>query len=193
MNTLFRTIRVVAFAIAAQQLTPKEQRVVEEQRAKDNKQNLTGWHGIFFYCPTHEASNQALREVCEKTYRKAAFLAAAAKQTFTKAHTVFELAYISQIGEPLVLEIELFSTTGSPAAVHARVKAYVSYSKAVQTSPTMKGKGARMTPRSGDLIFWERETIGVSSGTAEGLVTDISNGIEQHLNEFFADYLNAQR
>jgi hypothetical protein len=54
-------------------------------------------------------------------------------------------------------------------------------------------KDARTTPRSGDLIFWERNVIGASSGTAQELAIPLSQGIEQLLKEFFADYLKAQR
>ena len=182
-------------AFAQQRPTADEQRVFEERKARKNKQNFTGWKGILFYCPDRDQSNQALKEICDKTHSNAAFLAAAAKLNLVKAHDAYELGFKARVGDLLVLEVELFSTKpGTPAAVHANLRAYISYSNAIDTSSLAhEKKGARTIPRSGDLLFWEREVIGASSGTAQELVLPISQGIEQHLKQFFAELINAQR
>ena len=54
-------------------------------------------------------------------------------------------------------------------------------------------KGPKSMPRSGDLIFWERNVIGASSGSGEDLVQGMADGIEQILKQFFTEYVNAQR
>jgi hypothetical protein len=182
-------------AFAQQRPTADEQRIFEEHKARENKQNFTGWEGILFYCPDRDQSNKALKEICDKTYSNAAFLAAAAKLNLVKAHDGYELGFMAIADDLLVFEVELYSTKpGTPAAVHANLRAYISYSKAIDTSSlAQEKKGARTIPRSGDLLFWERGVIGASSGTAQELVLPISQGIEQHLKQFFADFVNAQR
>jgi len=72
--------------------------------------------------------------------------------------------------------------------------AYINYSYAIENSPwEIKKDDLKMLPRSGKLVVWEEAVIGASSGTSQDLVTPISQGIEQHLKKFFADYLKAQR
>lgn len=203
MNTIaFRVLHLVllAFAIAIppvlaeQQSFPEIRREVDTFQKEQNRKNLTGWNGILFYCPIEKQSSHALNEICEKSYTNAEFLSASAKINLTKAQDGYEVGYMSRASDLLILEIELDATkSGTPSAVHARLRAYAGYSEAVQESQFKEQKKSRATPRSGDIIFWERTAIGASSGTDKDLVTPMSEAIEQLLKQFFADYLNAQR
>jgi len=181
--------------LAEEPLTPEMQRSVDEYKLRENKQNFTGWDGILFFCRSDDDSNHAVKDICEKTSVNAEFLAASAKINLIEARNAFEVGAKAGMGELLVLEVNLHSIKhGVPAAVHANVRAYVFYANAVATHPWEKGmKDARMTPRSGDLIFWENASLGASSGTAKDLVVPLSQAIEQLLKEFFATYLKAQR
>lgn len=202
MNTsALRTIRLVLFAIvvatppvfAEQQPSPEMRRQLDEYQKKNNRENLTGWNGVIFYCPIDEQSSRALNEICENSYTNAEFLAASAKVNLKKARSGYEVGFSSRVSDFLILEVELGATKpGIPSAVHASLRAYVGYSEVVTKSGYEGQKRARETPRSGDLIFWERATMGASSGSDQALVAPMSEAIEQLLKQFFADYLNAQ-
>jgi hypothetical protein len=201
MNIFLRVLGATAFillatsplVLAERSLTAEMERSVEQYQVRKNKQNLTGWNGILFFCQFDDDSNQAVKDICEKTYVNAEFLAATAKINLIKGRDGFQMGFEAGVGELLVLEVKLNSTE-RPSAVHANVRAYVGYYNAVQTHPGDKEKkDARIIPRSGDLIFWERSVLGASSGTAQDLAIPLSQGIEQPLKEFFADYLKAQR
>ena len=182
--------------LAQQPLSAEIRQKAEEYRVRENKQNLSGWNGILFFCPFDDESGQVLKDICEKTYVNAEFLAVTAKVNLIKARSGFEVGFKAGTGDQLVLEVHLHATKhGVPAAIHAGIRAYAYYYEAVTTKPLLEGgmKDARLTPRSGDLIFWERTVLGASSGMAQDLVTPLSQGIEQRLKEFFADYLKAQR
>lgn len=176
-------------------LTLEERQKLEEMQNSRNKQNFTGWKGVLIYCTDVEKSLMSLREICEKTYRNADFLAAASKLDLVKAKNAYELGFRSVVDDRIVLEITLNATKqGTPAAIHASVRAYAHYSKAVDNPHNAREKkGPRADPKSGDLVFWEHVVTGASSGTAQDLVIPISEGIEQLMKQFFIDYLNAHR
>ncbi|MCO6057964.1 hypothetical protein NG726_14955 [Pseudomonas sp. MOB-449] len=203
MNTIaFRVflLFLLDFAIAIPsvsaelQSSPEIRRKAEIYQKEQYQKNLTGWNGILFYCPIEKQSSHALNEICENGYTNAEFLSASAKINLTRARDGYEVGLMSRISDLLILEIELGATkSGAPSAFHARLRAYVGYSEAVEKSQFEEKKKARGIPRSGDIIFWERTAIGASSGTDKDLVTPMSKAIEQLLKQFFADYLNAQR
>lgn len=189
------TLSQIAFAEAEKGFTAEMQRRADEYTAKNNRQNLTGWDGILFYCSVNGDSGEGLSDVCEKTRSNAAFLAAVAQVPMKKASSAFELGFSSLADDHLILEVRIHSTTGqAPTAIGARIMAYVAYRNAIEAGvSTMKNKRPRAISRSGDLIFWERSVIGASSGGAAPLHEGILQGIEKHLKDFFADYLNSQR
>lgn len=186
---------VLTSAGAGTEPTAEQRQRLEEMQKITNKQNFTGWKGILVYCAGADPSIEGLREICEKTYTNANFLSAAAKLDVVKAISAAELGYRSVLDDFLVLEITLNATQhGAPTAIHANVRAYVHYSKAIDTSfNAQERKGPRATTRSGDLVFWERVVTGATSGTGQDLVVPVADSIEQLLKQFFADYLNAQR
>jgi hypothetical protein len=185
-----------ATAIAQQEPSPDLREMAERYTVAKNEKNFTGWKGVVFYCHSPTSDNKHLKEICEKSYTNVSFLAATAKVKLAKARDAAEAAYGAIVGDLLTLELELFSTeSGSLTAVHADLRASVSYSNAVEDVVSMapKRSSARSKPRSGDLILWERTATGASSGSAQELVVPVSQGIEEHLKQFFADYLNAQK
>lgn len=180
-------------AAAQQSPSPEKIKAYEEYTSQKHQKNLTGWKSVFFYCSIRDEENKSLTEICDNSYRNAAFLAAAAKVPFIKARDAFDLGFRAAADDYLVLEVELFSTRPtSPSAIHAHVKSYIHYSNAVQPSPNQRGDKGRTIPRSGDLHVWERPVIGASTGTTQDLVPSISQGIEKILKEFFTDYINSQ-
>ena len=202
MFQIFHSMALIAYlAVAAQATIAEMQPTAEErQQAKQyqqvkNRQNFIGWKGILFYCSIDNQSNQALNEICERSYTNAEFLAAAAKINLAKAKDAYELCFRAVVGDFLVLEVELTATKeGSPSAIHANLRAYKTYSRSVDTSSlATKKKDPRAEPRLGDLIMWERSVIGASSGAAQELIAGVSSGIEQALKQFFSDFLSAQR
>lgn len=176
-------------------LTPEQRQSLEEMQKVTNKQNFSGWKGVLIYCTDADKLLKSLKEICEKTYTNADFLATISKLDLVKAKSAYELAFRSVVDDFLVLEITLSATKqGMPTAIHASVRAYAHYSKAVDNSlNAQEKKGPRADPKSGDLVFWERVVIGASSGTDQELVIPISEGIEQLMKQFFIDYLNADR
>ncbi len=188
-------LAAVPVATAEQQLTAEERQQVEQYQHEKNKKNFIGWKGILFYCSIENQSNRALNEICERSYTNVDFLAASAKINLVKAKSASDLGFRAIVDDYLVLEVVLTATTaGRPSAIHANLRAYKSYSKAVDTSfLATEKKGTQAEPRSGDLIMWERSVIGASSGATQELVPAVSDGIEQHIKQFFADFLNAKR
>ncbi len=192
MSLLFH-IAFTHIAAAQQSPSPEKMKAYEEYKSQKHQKNLTGWKGILFYCSIRDEENKSLTEICDNSYRNAAFLAAAAKLPFVKARDAFDFGFKAAADEYLVLEVELFSTRPtSPSAIHAHVKSYIHYSGAVQSPLTQREGKGRTIPRSGDLHVWERPVIGASTGTAQDLVPSISQGIEKVLMEFFTDYINSQ-
>jgi len=186
----------VAAASPEQELSPELRKEAEKYRAQKNEKNFTGWNGVLFYCHSPTSRNKHLKDICEHTYTNVQFLAATAKVKLSKANTPFEVGYGATVGDLLVLQVELFSTGSTgPTAVHANLRAYSSYSNAVEKSETAASKGSvpQSKPRIGDLVLWERTVTAASSSTAQELVVPVSQGIEHQLKQFFADYLNAQR
>jgi hypothetical protein len=185
----------IPLVLAEQPLTGKMRQLVEDHIAEKNKKNFLGLSGILFYCFFNENSSQTQKNICEQAGVNAEFLAATAKVNLIKTHSAYEVALLAKVEKRLVLEVDLhFTASGSPAAVSARVIAYMDYSSAIEDSPTeIKKDDGRVHPRSGKLIVWEEGVIGASSGTTKELVTPVSEGIEQHLKKFFTDYLKAQR
>jgi len=182
-------------ASAETTLTPEQRQRLEEMQKVTNKQNFAGWKGVLIYCTNADKSLKSLREICEKTYTNADFLATTSKLDLVKAKSAYELAFRSVVDDFLILEITLNATEqDTPTAIHASVRAYAHYSKVVDSSlNAQERKGPRADQKSGDLVFWERVVTGASSGTAQDLVIPISEGIEQLMKQFFIDYLNAQR
>jgi len=176
-------------------ITDEMRQRVEKHILEENKANFSGWNGILFYCPYSKDSSKTQKDICEKADVNAEFLAAAAKLNLNKTHSPFEVGILAELEKRLILEVDVYSTSqGSPAVVSARVVAYIDYSYAIENSPwEIKKDDLKMLPRSGKLVVWEEAVIGASSGTSQDLVTPISQGIEQHLKKFFADYLKAQR
>lgn len=191
---LFVLFCEVPFSIAEQQLTDKQKEELARYEEESNRKNFRGWQGIALYCPVERQTNLELKAICEKTLKNASFLAASAKINLLKIKDASMLGFLSRIGHYLILEVDLTATSeGPPAAVHAAIKAYSGYSSAIEKSSVSEDKNnPRENPHSGDLIFWEKEVIGASSGTIQDLVFGMSEEIEQILKQFFTAYLKAQ-
>jgi len=181
-------------AFAVQEQPSQTDQWLNKYTEKKNRENLTGWDGIIFYC-SHRGkhSDQVLTEICERSYSNANFLAASAKINLRKAESLQAIGFDAVVGNYLILMVDLFATglEGSVAVV-TNLRAYTDYSGPVEKYP-LDNEQPHVNPRSGTLILWERNSVGTSSETLQALVVPLSQGIEQFLKEFFADYLNAQR
>jgi len=185
-------------ALAEQQQTPQSDHEWYEKFTEDkNRENFVGWEGILFYCYAGKEPDKVLTEVCEKSYINANFLAASAKISLKKAQSLKQVGFESAVGVRLILLLDLRATK-SPAVIAVKLRAYTSFSGPVKKFDDSKEEPQlepqfRTNKRSGDLIFWEREAIGASSGMGPELATPTSEAIDGMLKQFFTDYLNAQR
>ena len=177
-----------------QAITSKGQGKAGNFLEQDIKKNLAGWNGILFHCRFNETSNRAAKKICEKTQATAASLAGESKIPFTNAPSGPGSTLPGKADDALLLEVEVMGTqTGSSAAICAHTTGYALYSDAVEASLTKQERRGKAMPRSGELLVWRQSVIGTVSGNPNALVKGISEGVEQHLKDFFADYLRAQR
>ena len=181
--------------IAQQDISAEGRRELEAFAAEKRKQNFADWKGIAFYCEVEDPSSVSASRVCENTYTNTEFLAATANVPLVKIWDGYELGIRSLVGEFLILQVKILATKqGSPTAINISIQAYASYSQATEDSHlARKRNDPRRNSRSGDLILWERKIIGASGGEGGDLVQPMSQGVEQLLKQFFADFINARK
>lgn len=178
-------------SMAQQELAAKDRRETELYIEGKNKRNFEDWKSIGFYCASDAPKHPHAAQICSNTYTNAEFLAATASIPLERVRDGYELGFRSVAGDSLILEVKIFATErGNPMAMHAAIQAYTGYLRATEGG---ERRGPRVKPRSGDLILWKREVIGASAGSGEDLVQPMSQGIEQHLKQFFADFLKARK
>lgn len=182
-------------SIAQNEMSAEGRRELEAFTAGRIKQNFADWKGIAFHCAIDEPSSIPASRVCENTYTNAEFLAATANVPLIKVRDGNEIGIRSLLGEYLVLQVSVLATKqGSPTAIFASIKTYVSYSQARESGHfAQKRNDPRTKSRSGDMTLWERTIIGASGGDGSDLVQPMSQGVEQFLKQFFADFINARK
>jgi hypothetical protein len=195
---LFICVALVASprAFAEQIATTEAARWIEEASKAGNSKNFSNWNGVIFICYHGAKSNDVLDDICARSKVNAEFLAASAKVNLAVTKDYFEYALKSIKEGRLKLEVYLSSTKpGSPTAIHARMRAYLTFSNAIEANKPGLARGVEVgnTPREGDLIVWENSAIGASSGSGKDLVEPMGSAVDSLLKSFFTEFLVAQR
>ena len=170
---------------------PMAQSIYREEKSREL--HRVGWHCFLLLSERKTLRPSSYRDICERSYTNANFLAASAKINIKKAQSLQAVGFEAVVGNHLILMLDLFATeSDGTVAVVTNLRAYTDYSGPVEKYP-LDNELPQVNPRSGTLILWERNSVGTSTGPPRALVIPLSQGIEQLLKEFFADYLKAQR
>jgi hypothetical protein len=161
---------------------------------KKNRTNFSGWNGIVFICAKGENSEE-ITQICHRINENISFIAATSRVRLMIAKSYLDFYMNIQMGNLLPLEaIFFFTNKGPPAAISVRLRSGISFSEAIEYKDNRSISGGRnVSPRSGELIFWERTTLGATTGVLNELVSPVSQGVEQLLKIFFTDYLVANK
>lgn len=161
---------------------------------RKNRINFGGRSGIVFICDKGVGFGR-MAEICRRSIEEASFHAAASRVPLIIAGSYFDFKSKMRNRNMIPLEvIFLIANERPPAAIHMQLRSALSFNEAVEYSE-IKSSSNRHTvsPRSGELVIWERSLICSISSDSNDLVSPISQCVEQLLNEFFADYRLANK
>ncbi|MBY5318209.1 hypothetical protein [Rhizobium leguminosarum] len=150
-----------------------------------------GWTGVVLHCLPNAANTVVRDEICRSASAEFNYLAenSGIPHRISDGEDMFRMTVNSRsLGIPLILELDTSATSSrnGPIGVHVRLSAEKFYSTAVEQDA--KPGEPEAFPRGGDLVFWERTTIGAGVGDQQ-VAQDIAPYINDNMKAFFAEFL----
>lgn len=173
-----------------------KQRILDHMK-QANLERLKGWPGLIFYCPTEDAKNANLKNVCTAVNADIGALMSASKVKFQIAKSAFDLHFLPHVTGRLLLVVELEGTPAEsqPAAVFAKVKALAHYGHAVNRSselhPLTDASGNKSpldVPQHVDAMLWESNLIAAAPSSQAALTDTVKNGVEERIKTFLGEF-----
>lgn len=150
-----------------------------------------GWTGIVLHCVPNEANADVRDAICQSASAEFNYLAdnSDIPHRVSDGEDMFQMTVNScSLGTPLTLALDISATSSrnGPIGVHVRVAAEKFYTTAVEQGA--KPGEPEASPRGGDLVFWERTTIGAGFGDQQ-VARDISPYVNYIIKIFFSHFL----
>jgi hypothetical protein len=173
-----------------------KQRILDHMQ-QANLERLRGWPGLIFYCPTEDAKNANLKNICTAVNADIGRLMSASNVRFQVAKSPFDLHFLPHVTGRLLLVVELEGTPaeGQPAAIFAKVKALAHYGHAVNRSSELHPlnepgavKSPLEVPQHVDAMLWESNLIVSGSASQSALGENVKNGVEERIKAFLAEF-----
>ncbi|MBY5329566.1 hypothetical protein HFN03_20250 [Rhizobium leguminosarum] len=154
-----------------------------------------GWTGIVLHCLPNAANTVVRDAICQSATSEFNYLAENSQipHRVSDGEDMFRMTVNSRsLGVPLILELDTSATSSrnGPIAVHVRLAAEKFYSTAVEQDA--KPGEPEASPRGGDLVFWERTTIGAGVGDQQ-VARDIAPYVNDSIKVFFSQFLKGWR
>ncbi|TBY57690.1 hypothetical protein E0H39_29740 [Rhizobium leguminosarum bv. viciae] len=154
-----------------------------------------GWTGIVLHCLPNTANTVVRDAICQSTAAEFNYLAenSGIPHRVSDGEDMFRMTVNSRsLGTPLILELDTSATSSrnGPIGVHVRLAAEKFYSTAIEQDA--KPGDPEASPRGGDLVFWERTTIGAGVGDQQ-VARDMAPYVNDSIKVFFSQFLKGWR
>jgi len=181
---------LIATALAAVTTYPAHAQEDDEERQFVIAQ-FKGWTGIVLHCVPNAANTLVRDAICQSASAEFNYLAenSGIPHRVSDGEDMFRMTVNSRsLGTPLILELDTSATSSrnGPLGVHVRLTAEKFYSTAIEQDA--KPGDPEASPRGGDLVFWERTTIGAGFGDQQ-VARDIAPYVNDSIKVFFSQFL----
>ncbi len=177
-----------------------EQKIIEHMM-EANLSRLKGWPGMIFYCPAEESKSNALKQICQDSYKNLESLSVEHNVKFHKARNANDVALLPHLTGRLKVIIDVVGTEpgSEPSAITARISVLAHYAHAVNRATEIAPQDSSLPkhptsiPQHVDAILWESTVIKAAAGGQDSLAQPVALEINEKLKTFFADYDKANK
>ncbi len=159
----------------------------------ENRHNYRGWNGLTLYCDIGDVPPSVGNDICRRVFSERTFLAATSNLPVDTTRSAIGAQAEARIHDNLVISVIVIATGASsaPMGLTANIRAWTAAkARVVPMNPAAADTG--MT-RSGDLIFWERNIVGATTGDQGDFARQIAEGINAHIRTFLAAFIEARK
>ena len=177
-----------------------EQKIIEHMMGA-NLGRLKGWPGMIFYFPAEESKSNALKQICQDSYKNLEAQSVEHNVKFHKARNANDVALLPHLTGRLKVIIDVVGTEpgSEPSAITARISVLAHYAHAINRATEIGPQDSSLPkhptsiPQHVDAILWESTIIKAAAGGQDALAQPIAQEINERLKNFFSEYDKAQK